>query len=139
MTYFKAPAVLAANGAAVELHMFGPVVADRIARIRARLADGRYPLDVKALAEALVAIQDREQVAAGIGRAAIASLSSAVAARLATTLRTMDSGAVLVLQLEFVEQLRSAEIATLVGSDSAAIGAVRRAALGELSGRLLEG
>ena len=115
--------------------LFGLVVAHRIARIRARLASGRYPLDVVTLADALVGYHHRERAVAAVARPSL-SVETAVAERLAAAIGAMDGGAMLVLQLEFVEQLQGAEIAALFDTDVAAISAVRRSALNELSGRL---
>ena len=129
---------MAAPDEATDAAMFGPVIAHRIDRIRARLASGRYPLDVVTLADALVAYHDRERAVAAVARPSL-SVETAVAERLAAAMRAMDGGAMLVLQLEFVEQLQGAEIAALFGTDVAAIGAVRRSALNELSGRLSTG
>ncbi len=118
--------------------VFGPVIAHRIARIRGRLASGRYPLDVVTLADALVCHHDRERAVAAVARPSLA-VATAVVERLAAAIRTMDVGAMLVLQLEFIEQLRGAEIAALFGTDVAAISAMRQTALTELSGRLSKG
>lgn len=131
------PAVAAPDGAS-DAATFGPVTAHRIARIRARLDSGRYPLDVVTLADALVGYHDRERALAAVARPSL-SVETAVAERLAAAMRAMDGGAMLVLQLEFVEQLQGAEIAALFGTDVAAIRAVRRSALNELSGRLSAG
>lgn len=118
-----------------EAAVLGPVIAHRIGRIRARLASGRYPLDVVMLSDALVGYHDRERAVAAVARPSL-SVATAVAERLAAAIRTMDAGAMLILQLEFIEQLQSAEIAALFGTDVEAINAVRRSALTELSGRL---
>lgn len=126
---------LAAEDRPNEAAVFGPVIAHRIARIRARLASGRYPLDVVTLADALVGYHDRERTVAPVARPPL-SVGIAVAERLAAVMRVMDGGAMLVLQLEFVEQLRGPEIAALFGTDTAVIGAVRRSALSELSTKL---
>lgn len=131
------PAVTAPDGAS-DAATFGPVIAHRIARIRARLASGRYTLDVVTLADALVGCHNRERAVAAVARPSL-SVETAVAERLASAMRAMDGGAMLVLQLEFVEQLQGAEIAALFGTDVEAIGAVRRSALSELSGRLSAG
>jgi hypothetical protein len=114
---------------------FGPVIAHRIARIRARLDGGRYPLDAVTLADALIGHHDRERAMAAVARPSL-SVETAVAERLAAAIRGMDVGAMLILQLEFIEQLQGAEIAALFATNIEAIRAVRRSALTELSVRL---
>lgn len=131
---------LSAGGRANEAATaFGPVIADRIARIRIRLAAGSYAVDVVTLAGVLVGYHDVERMAVAMAvPRPTAAIVDAVTERLALAMGAMDGNAMLVLQLEFVEQLQSEEIAALFGTTRATIVAVRRAALSELSGRLGE-
>lgn len=138
MKSIEASPVVTAEQGEIATVAFGPVIAHRIAKIRARLASGRYPLDVVTLADALVGYRDRERAAMAVAPPS-RLVGTAVAERLTAAMRAMDGGAMLVLQLEFVEQLHSDEIAALFDTDVATIGAVRRSALNALSGSLSAG
>ncbi len=107
----------------------GPVTGHRIAQIRRRIRQGRYPLDSIALASE-IALHDRNDLPTG------GAVGSAVEHLLSVAIDRLDHYAVLILQLEFVEQLAAAEIAVTVRASVSEIASMRSAALLKLKGLL---
>lgn len=104
----------------------GPVTRHRLMQIRHRLALGHYPLDPLALASEIVAL-------AGDGRSGVHAVQQPAARLLAAAIDRIEPRSVLLLQLEFVEQLRADEIALVMDDGPATIATLRRTALLQLS------
>lgn len=96
-------------------HIPGPVVLDRVRRIRARLMEGSYPVVAELVAEAIVfASRSSRAVPEPPRTCLIAELQQIVV----TALRTWPTEDILQLQLEFVEQLSLPAIAMLMGTSA---------------------
>lgn len=100
----------------------GPVMGHRIAQIRRRIRQGRYALDSRTLASEVALHERNDRLTDGVIRTKVEQMLSAAIGQL-------DYSAMLILQLEFVEQLTAPEIAVTVGASASALASSRQAAL----------
>jgi hypothetical protein len=108
----------------------GPIVIDRVDRIRMRMALNRYPAVPELVAQAMFVASRPEYAAEGpTGPEVMSGVQDIVAGRL----RAGPPEDLMLMQLEFVEELPLAAIALLMGVPLVVLYHIRSAAMARLA------